>query len=98
MNRKHILPIFFALLVACPVRLPAQQRSSEPPLLTLDDAMSLALINNRLVKNSELEARKFDFRVSTAQTRRLPQLQFNVLGGQLLHSFDFRFDQGACGT
>ena len=98
MNRKHLLSIFFVLLVACPVRLPAQQRPAEPPLLTLDDAVSIALDNNRLVKNSVLEARKFDFRVSTAQTRRLPQFQFNVLGGQLMHSFDFTFDEGAFGT
>ena len=98
MIRKHVLSIFFALLVACPVKLPAQQRPAEPPLLTLDDAVSIALDNNRLVKNSVLEARKFDFRVSTAQTRRLPEFQFNVLGGELMHSFDFTFDQGVFGT
>jgi len=103
MNKKHLLSIFFALFFECPVKLPAQQRpaptaATEPPLLTLDDAVSIALDNNRLVKNSVLEARKFDFRVSTAQTRRLPQFQFNVLGGQLMHSFDFRFDEGAFGT
>lgn len=98
MNREHLLSIFFALLVACPVRLPAQQRPAEPPLLRLEDAVSIALSNNRLVKNSALEAQKFDFRVSTAKTQRLPQFQFNVLGGELLHSFDFTFDQGVFGT
>jgi outer membrane protein TolC len=80
----------------------AQQQSAppvdEPPLLTLDDAVSLALNNNRLVKNSALEAQKFDFRVSTVRSRRLPQFQFATLGGELLHSFDFTFDQGVFGT
>jgi outer membrane protein len=50
------------------------------------------------VKNSALEAQKFDFRVSTARTRRLPQFQFAVLGGELMHSYDFTFDQGVFGT
>jgi outer membrane protein TolC len=64
----------------------------------LEDAVSLALGNNRLVKNSVLEAQKFDFRVSTARSRRLPQFQFATLGGELMHSFDFTFPAGAWGT
>jgi outer membrane protein TolC len=71
---------------------------AQAPLLTLEDAVSIALGNNRLVKNSALEAQKFDFRVSTARSRRLPQFQFAVLGGALLHSFDFTFDRGVFGT
>lgn len=102
MTRKHLLSILFMFVLACPVLLLAQQPASpaaaEAPLLTLEDAVSIALSNNRLVKNSALEAQKFDFRLSTAQTRRLPQFQFNVLGGELMHSFDFTFDQGAFGT
>jgi len=70
----------------------------DAPLLRLDDAVSLALGNNRLVKNSALEAQKYDFRVSTARSRRLPQTQFAVLGGELMHSFDFTFDPGVFGT
>lgn len=80
----------------------AQQQTvstdAEAPLLTLEDAVSLALSNNRLVKNSMLEARKFNFRVDTARSKRLPQFQVAVLGGELLHSFDFTFDPGAFGT
>ncbi len=103
MKTRHLLSFFFMLVVAWPVLLPGQQRPGSPaatdaPLLTLEDAVSIALSNNRLVKNSELEAQKSDFRVKTAQSRRLPQFQFNVLGGELMHSFDFTFDQGAFGT
>ena len=50
------------------------------------------------MKNSALEAQKFDFRVSTVRSRRLPQFQFAVLGGELMHSFDFTFPAGAFGT
>jgi outer membrane protein TolC len=94
---------FLMFAVAFPVTLQAQRQSAsstdtEAPVLTLEDAVSLALSNNRLVKNSALEAQKYDFRVSTARTRRLPQFQFASLGGELMHSFDFTFDQGAFGT
>lgn len=81
----------------------AQSQSDVPPdapapLLTLDDAVSLALNNNRIVKNSSLEAEKFDFKVNTARSRRLPQFQFAVLGGELLQPVHFTFPAGAFGT
>jgi outer membrane protein TolC len=50
------------------------------------------------VQNSSLEAEKFDFRVNTIRSRRLPQFQFAVLGGELLRPFDFTFPAGAFGT
>ena len=76
----------------------AQQGAQDVPLLTLDDAVSVALSNNRLVKNSVLEAQKYDFQVSTARSRRLPHFQFSVLGGELLQPFDFTFAKGVFGT
>ena len=64
----------------------------------LDDAVSLALQNNRLVKNSAIEAEKFDFRVNTARSHRLPQFNTEMLGGELLQPFYFTFPKGALGT
>jgi len=102
MKAKHLFLIFLMYVAADPGALLAQRQPATPvndaPLLTLDDAVSIAVGNNRLVKNSTIEAQKFDFRVKTAQTRRLPQFNFNVLSGELMHSFDFTFDQGAFGT
>ena len=103
MKAKHLLLLFLIFVVASPGTLHAHRQiaaphDSEAPLLTLDDAVSLALTNNRLVKNSVLEAQKFDFQLSTAKSRRLPQFQFAALGGELLHSFDFTFPAGAFGT
>jgi len=103
MQAKHVLVLFLMFAVVPPAMLHAQQQPASPPdtgapLLTLDDAVSLALKNNRLVKNSALEAQKFDFRVSTARSRRLPQFQFAVLGGELMNSADFTFPAGAFGT
>jgi len=104
MSRFECLKFVFAvcLLVAISGQVALSQQASPPsdeaPVLTLDDAVSIALSNNRLVKNSGLEAQKYDFRLSTARTRRLPQFQVAVLGGELMHSFDFTFDQGVFGN
>ena len=103
MTRKRALVIFLMFAVASAATVLAQRQAktsdaSLAPLLTLDDAVSIALDNNRLVKISALEAQKFDFRVSTVRSRRLPQFQFATLGGELMHSFDFTFDQGTFGT
>jgi outer membrane protein TolC len=100
MKSTQVLALLLMFVAAGPIH--AQQAASpseaEAPLLTLEDAVSLAVENNRLLKNSALESEKFDYRVSTARSRRLPQFQFNVLGGELLHSFDFRFPAGSFGT
>ena len=71
---------------------------SDAPVLTLDEAVNLALQHNWLVKNSVLEVQKNDFQVSTARSRRKPQFQFSMLGGELLHSYDFTFPKGVFGT
>ena len=101
--RKATRLLLAVAFVACAssVRSFAEQVSSDSadvPILTLDDAVSIALRNNRLVKNSVLEAQKYDFRVNTIRSRRLPHVQFSALGGQLLNSFDFTFSKGAFGS
>ena len=65
MKSKHLVLLLTLLVFASPLGSRAQQAAQDVPLLTLDDAVSIALENNRLVKNSSLEARKFDFRVGT---------------------------------
>ena len=71
---------------------------SDAPVLTVDEAVNLALQHNWNVKNSVLEVQKQDFEVSTARSRRKPQFQFTMLGGELLHSFDFTIPKGSLGT
>jgi outer membrane protein TolC len=83
MKSTYLLLVLTMLALASPIRSPAQQASSDGTqvsILTLDDAVSIALTNNRLVKNSSLEAEKYDFRVSTIRSRRLPHFQFSMLG------------------
>ena len=76
----------------------ASWQDADAPLLTLNDAISIALQSNRIVKNAVLEAEKNDFRVSAARSKRLPLFHVDVLGGQLLHAVDSTFPVGAFGT
>ena len=98
MKSNHLALLLTLLVLASPLGSFAQQATQDVTLLTLDDAVSMALSNNRLVKNSVLEAGKYDFQVSTARSRRLPHFQFSALGGELLQPFDFTFAKGAFGT
>ena len=84
MKSNHLALLLTILVLAPPIGSLAQAAKQDVPLLTLDDAVSVALSNNRLVKNSALEAQKYDFQVSTMRSRRLPNIHFSVLGGELL--------------
>ena len=98
MKSKHFALILTMLAFASPVPSIAQELKQDAPMLTLDDAVSIALRNNRLVKNSVLEAQKFDFQVNTMRSRRLPNFHFSAIGGELLQPFDFTFAKGVFGT
>ena len=98
MKSKQFLLLLTILSLALPILSLAQDVKQDAPILTLDDAVSMALANNRLVKNSVLEAQKFDFQVSTMRSKRLPHFQFSILGGELLQPFDFTFAKGTFGT
>ncbi len=100
---KRLLLIFALLAATSPELTFGQQQQAssgdvDAPILTLDEAVTLALQHNWNVKNSVLEAQKYDFQVSTARSRRKPQFQFSMLGGELLQPFDFTFQKGAFGT
>jgi outer membrane protein len=101
MKFTSILMVFILCALTWPMASSAQEQSdadTQVPLLTIDEAVTLALQNNRLVKNSVLEAQKYDFQVSTARSRRKPQFQFSMLGGELLQPFDFTIPKASLGT
>jgi outer membrane protein len=69
-----------------------------PDLLTLDEAVNLALQNNRTVRISTLEVEKLGQNISAFRTHRLPVMQVSMMGSGLLTPFSFEFQQGAFGT
>src|SRR5689334_20654031 len=76
----------------------AQDASSAPRLLTLDDAVQLALANNRSLQIANLEVEKSKWQIAETKTKRLPSFSASVLGSQLLNTLAFTFKEGAFGT
>lgn len=66
--------------------------------LTLDQAVNLAVTNNRRIHAAQLEVSKSEDAVAVARTYRLPSFRFNLLELQPLTHVNFEFPQGSLGT
>jgi outer membrane protein len=73
-------------------------QESASNVLTLDDAIRLAVANNRSLKVASLEVDKSKWQVAEVKTKRLPSFSGTVLGSQLLNEVGFNFPAGAFGT
>lgn len=89
------LPVLVALFAITQLAL-GQQAASE--VLTLDQAITLALRDNRQIKSSQLAVGKVDDQRASARTMRLPTFNLYVLGSQQLASLNFTFNRGVLGT
>ena len=99
-KRCRSIKLATAILIAFTAAAAFAEDKDDPgvPLLTVNEAISLALENNRVVKNSGLEEEKYEFQLSTIRSKRLPQFRVDILGGELLHSIDFTFPAGSFGN
>ena len=79
-----------SLFFVCPVLAWGQE-------LTLDQAISLALHQNRLIKIAQLEVSKSEHDVDAMRTYRFPQFKLNMMQGQLLTKVNFTFPPGSLG-
>jgi outer membrane protein TolC len=75
---------------------PAEAADS-PPLLTLDEAIQIAIANNRSLKIASLDVDKSKWQVAAAKTHRLPTMNAYLLGVADLTSPTFSFKQGTFG-
>src|ERR1043166_1296856 len=66
--------------------------------LSLDQAVSMALDNNRALQTSALEAQKAKDKLNANRTRQFPNISLYALGAQQLRSFDFTLTKGILGT
>jgi outer membrane protein TolC len=76
----------------------AQDNGTTSRLLTLDQAIAIALKNNRETKNARLEIEKAGDKVDAYRTRRLPSFKVSSLVSQPLNSFDTTFERGVFGV
>ena len=81
---------------AAPAWSQGQQRS--PDVLTLDQAVAIAIDNNRLLKTATLEVARAEDKTAAVGTGRLPALNLFGGTGSLLTSTHFQFNQGSLGT
>lgn len=94
MNKVILLTVL--LLVAGATRPVMSQDSGST--LTLDQAIQIALKNNRETKNARLEIDKANDKLGAFRTRRLPSFNVSSLVSQPLSSFDTTFEKGVFGT
>jgi outer membrane protein TolC len=81
---------FFLLLIA------SVARGQE--ILTLDQAVTLAVAANRQVNNAQLEAKKLEIQLEVAKLKRLPSVSTELYASGLLSPISFEFQQGSLGN
>jgi outer membrane protein TolC len=86
---SRVYLIVIIILMASPLSVPAQQKGAEASgeVLTLDEAISLALRDSREVKNAQLSVGKAGDEVAAARTLRLPSMYaYSLLSKQFVKS------------
>ncbi|HEV1286817.1 MAG TPA: hypothetical protein VNU44_15960, partial [Bryobacteraceae bacterium] len=71
---------------------------SKAQVLTLNDAVALAVKENRNVQISALDVAKAGESTAETKTARLPQFNAYILGGESLTPIDFTIPRGALGV
>jgi outer membrane protein len=102
--RLQRVPLRFARIGACLAVLAcglctwAQEPSSSPDLLTIDQAVKTALANNLYLKIVTLDLDTSKDKVAVAKTHRYPAFNIYAFGSQLLSPISFRVPAGQFGT
>src|SRR6185312_9315343 len=73
-------------------------RAQSPPILSLEDAVAIALKTNRQVQISALDVTKAGEATAETRTARLPQFNSYILAGVPLNPISFTIPQGALGV
>ncbi len=83
------------LLVA---RNSAAAQTASAPVLTVDQAVALAMAGNRSVQSSALEVSRATEATASLKTSRLPQFNLYLLGGEALRPIEFTIPRGVLGV
>jgi outer membrane protein TolC len=71
---------------------------AEAATLTLEEAIAIAVEQNRGIERSNLEVAKAADRLAANRTRLYPSLSVSALGAQQLRAFEFTIERGVLGT
>ena len=75
-----------------------QQPAPSGEILTLEQAINIALRNNRSAQNARFEVDKADDKTAALRTRRLPAFKLTTLFSKPLSTFETTFEKGIFGT
>jgi outer membrane protein TolC len=99
MIRLTILSVAIGcLLVSLPTSAWCKNTKAAAPVLTLEQAVNVAMENNRPLKSATLEVEKAGYATDAARTQRYPALNLLGISGQRLSPLKFDFKQGAFGS
>ena len=93
-----VLGCITAAVLLSSTQMAAQDPVPAPVLLTLDDAVRIAVTNNRSLRIATLEVDKSKWQIAEVKTKRLPSFSGTVLGSQLLNEVSFSFPAGSFGN
>jgi outer membrane protein len=74
------------------------QTAAPAPVLTIENAVGLALKGNRQVQSSAFDIERAREGTAAINTQRLPQLQIYMMGGEALRPISFTIPEGALGV
>lgn len=94
MSRRVLLVVIAILAWSVPAVVAQQTRE----VLTLDQAINIALQDNRSVQNAKFEVQKSDDKLAAARTHLFPSFKLSTLVSQPLSTFDTTFEKGVFGT
>lgn len=97
LRRRALQATLLALLLS-PAPAAWAQADARPPILTLDEAIRLALASSRGVQIARLEVEKATEDTNALISRRKPNFDLKVLSGSLLGTVQLTFEPGSIGT
>ncbi len=96
--KLKLLFICVVIAMLSPGVVNGQEATPTNHLLSLEEAIQLALGNNRSFQIASLDVDKSKWQVAEFKTKRLPSLSGTILGSELLNEVSFTFKEGAFGT
>lgn len=96
---RLIALVMFACLIGLSLDVRGQsQATSKREVLTLEQAVAIALRDNPKVKNAAIDVNRSAEEFAASRTRRLPSFNFEIIGSQQLTPINFTFERGVFGT
>src|SRR5262245_22620343 len=96
--KRTIVAALGVATLGLPAAARPQAAAHAPEVLTFEEAVALALQNNRRVAVAAMDVQRADARVEAYRTQRLPSFDLQANAGTMLNAHSMTFPGGAFGT